>query len=242
MMTQGWADAVVSHPHSVVELTRLIAEPPAETSAPSSPEGRPTPGADSQPRSDPGRTAVATAPPTAPRHSPPLDDAVVSRMRSISEEERGRRLIQAAKLGMEEELQVLLAAGANVRVRDENWSGWTALHWAAQWGHVEAVRRLVQGGAELDARDNCQSTPMHLAAFSGHATVVKMLAASSADPNARNQWGATPLHCAAYCGYADVAAALLEVGANRVAREIMGWTALDLARLNKHEHLEKMLI
>ncbi|XP_049767815.1 GA-binding protein subunit beta-1-like [Schistocerca cancellata] len=237
MMTQGWADAVVSHPQSVVELTRLIAEPPADTSAPPSPEGRP----DSQPRSDPSRTAVTTAPPAAPRHSPPPDDAVVSRMRSISEEERGRRLIQAAKLGMEEELQVLLAAGANVRVRDENWSGWTALHWAAQWGHVEAVRRLVQGGAELDARDNCQSTPMHLAAFSGHTTVVKMLAASSADPNARNQWGATPLHCAAYCGYADVAAALLEVGANREVRENMGRTALDLVRLNKHEHLEKML-
>ncbi|XP_049840311.1 uncharacterized protein LOC126285029 [Schistocerca gregaria] len=87
MMTQCWADAVVNHPHSVVELTRLIAAPPAET-------------------------------------------------RSISEQERGRRLIQAAKLGMEEELQVLLAAGANVRVRDENWSGWTAPHWAAPWGHV----------------------------------------------------------------------------------------------------------
>ncbi|XP_049832264.1 poly [ADP-ribose] polymerase tankyrase-1-like isoform X5 [Schistocerca gregaria] len=192
VMTQGWADAVVSHPRAVVELTCLITEPSAPT-------------------------------------------------RNLSGRERGRRLIQAAKQGTVEVLQALLEIGADVGARDENWSGWTALHWAAYWGDAEAVRCLVDGGAEVDARDHRKIAPLHLAAFNGHTAVVQMLLASSADPNSRHHWGGTPLHAAAYSGHADVVAVLLEAGTEMGARDNMGKTSLDYARLNKHQHLEEML-
>ncbi|XP_049832261.1 poly [ADP-ribose] polymerase tankyrase-1-like isoform X3 [Schistocerca gregaria] len=293
VMTQGWADAVVSHPRAVVELTCLITEPSAPTSAPASTVGGPatteggpatteggpvtteggpattggvpatteggpattedegtmpattevgpTPASHSQLPCDPSQAHVTAALPTIPHHKASPDEATASPMRNLSGRERGRRLIQAAKQGTVEVLQALLEIGADVGARDENWSGWTALHWAAYWGDAEAVRCLVDGGAEVDARDHRKIAPLHLAAFNGHTAVVQMLLASSADPNSRHHWGGTPLHAAAYSGHADVVAVLLEAGTEMGARDNMGKTSLDYARLNKHQHLEEML-
>ncbi|XP_049769517.1 serine/threonine-protein phosphatase 6 regulatory ankyrin repeat subunit A-like [Schistocerca cancellata] len=139
MATQGWADAVRTQPEDVVELGKMLAETPPESSSPASPG-----------------PSAATQPPrgAAARHTPPPpDDAAVSRLRSLSQQERGRRLIEAAKQGAVEQLRELLAAGADVGAREEGWWGgsWTALHWAAERGHVAAASCLVGAGAEVDA-------------------------------------------------------------------------------------------
>lgn len=42
--------------------------------------------------------------------------------------------------------------------------GRTALHYAASWGNVHAVKALVQGGASLRALDNTCKTALHWAA------------------------------------------------------------------------------
>ncbi|XP_049771333.1 speckle-type POZ protein-like [Schistocerca cancellata] len=41
MVTQGWADAVLQYPKDIVEVSRLLGEPPAEPSAPAAPAARP---------------------------------------------------------------------------------------------------------------------------------------------------------------------------------------------------------
>ncbi|XP_049843243.1 ankyrin repeat domain-containing protein 65-like [Schistocerca gregaria] len=136
---------------------------------------------------------------------------------SVSEEEGDRKLIQAAQQGALEQLPLLLAAGADVRMRDA--SGQTALHWAADKGHLQVARCLLEGGAEADARDGGQSTPLHVAALYGHTGLVQLLLESKADPNARNELGRTPLHFAAVFGHEESAAALLEAGADREVRD-----------------------
>ncbi|XP_047104837.1 poly [ADP-ribose] polymerase tankyrase-1-like [Schistocerca piceifrons] len=169
---------------------------------------------------------------------------LVSARRSLSQQERGRRLIEAAKQGAVEQLRELLAAGADVGAREEGWLGnsCTALHLAARGGHVAAASCLVGAGAEVDARDSrYQSTPLHLAAFSGHAGVVRLLVGASADPNARDRWGRTPLHWAAETGRAEAAAELLLAGADRGARDEDGRTPLDLARQEGKQELVDML-
>ncbi|XP_049770186.1 ankyrin repeat domain-containing protein 65-like [Schistocerca cancellata] len=101
---------------------------------------------------------------------------------SPSAEERGRRLVQAAERGAVGELRALLAAGADVGVRDE--LGRTALHWAACRGDVEAARLLVGAGAAVDARDDFRWTPLHHATFCGQEEVAAALLAAGADRGA----------------------------------------------------------
>ncbi len=62
--------------------------------------------------------------------------------------------------------------------------GWTALHIAAEKGHVKLVELLVDRGADMNWRHEISRlTAFHLAALGGHTEVVKLLAAKGADVN-----------------------------------------------------------
>jgi len=62
------------------------------------------------------------------------------------------KLIEAARLGIIGDLKVILHRNPElVRERDE--TGATALHYAAFGGHRDAVRLLVEAGADINATD-----------------------------------------------------------------------------------------
>ncbi|XP_047120466.1 ankyrin-3-like [Schistocerca piceifrons] len=189
--------------------------------------------------SAPATHAARRQPPTAACDTPPLFDVAVSYYRSLSEEERARRLREAATDGAVEKLRALLAAGVDVGAGDDEML--TSLHCAAREGHVQAVRCLLDGGAQVHTRSNLQNTPLHLAAWKGRVAVVRVLLTSSADLNARNTFGKTPLHRAALHGRVEAAAALLDAGADRSARDSDGKSPLELARQNNHQELIEML-
>ncbi|XP_049945016.1 ankyrin-3-like isoform X1 [Schistocerca serialis cubense] len=192
MATRGWADAVLEYPQEVIEVGRLLGEPPAEASSPTATGGGSTPNSDSQPHSGHSRSPAAAAPPTSARHTPPPDDAAVSRFRSLSDAERGRRLIEAAVEGAVEEVRLLLTAGADVRTRVEV-DEWTALHCAALRGHAAVVRLLLSAASDPNARSRWGLTPLHFATRNGHAEVAAALLQAGADRWARNNDGRTPL-------------------------------------------------
>jgi hypothetical protein len=61
-------------------------------------------------------------------------------------------LIEAARLGIVDDLKAIVHSHPElVRERDEN--GATALHYAAFGGHRDAVRLLVEAGADINATD-----------------------------------------------------------------------------------------
>ncbi|XP_063836818.1 ankyrin repeat domain-containing protein 54-like [Ostrinia nubilalis] len=78
---------------------------------------------------------------------------------------RSRTALHAAALADRSRcLQALCDAGADVNARAEDVAGGeTALHIAAERGHVDNIKTLLKAGAEHDALDAARDTPLALA-------------------------------------------------------------------------------
>jgi hypothetical protein len=63
-------------------------------------------------------------------------------------------------------------------------AAYAGLHAAAARGDAAAVRRLLVGGADPNARDGHQRTPLHVAAHGGQGEVARLLVDGGADANA----------------------------------------------------------
>ena len=72
--------------------------------------------------------------------------------------------------------------------------GLTALMYAARDGSLNAIRALVEGGADLDARSADESTALLIASINGRFDVAKYLVEGGADLNLASIDGATPLY------------------------------------------------
>lgn len=93
---------------------------------------------------------------------------------AAAQDDPGAALRDAAREGDARAVEELLAAG--VEVDAPNRYGATALFFAADRGHLDVVRRLVEAGAALAVADRFyQMTPLSRAAGSGHREVVLFL-------------------------------------------------------------------
>ena len=101
----------------------------------------------------------------------------------------------------------------------------------AKQGDAEAVRSLLEGGADPNLAQGDGFTALHAAAMEGHTGVVEALLEKGAEVGATTRIGAyTPLHLASRGGHGSVVRALLEKGADaRMATTNSGTTPLHLA-------------
>ena len=128
-------------------------------------------------------------------------------------------ITDAARRGDAEAVRSLLRGGADVNASEGD--GMTALHWAADAGHVEIAHILLYAGANVEAATRLGDyTPLHLAARQGHGRLIYALLEGGADANATTtSGGSTALHFAAGSGSVEAVIALLEHGARADARE-----------------------
>ena len=114
--------------------------------------------------------------------------------------------------------------------------GFTALHFAAFFGKVEAARVLLTSGASVGvvSRNDLACQPLHSAAAGLHHEVCRVLIAAGADVDATERLGFTPLHAAAQHGDDELVELLLSAGADPFLRTDAGDTPVDTAEMAGH--------
>lgn len=129
-------------------------------------------------------------------------------------------VFEAAAVGRTERLRDLLdqdPALANAWAED----GFQPLGLASFFGHAEAVRLLLERGAEVTSasRNDLKVMPLHSAAATPDSTaryeIAKLLLEHGADPNARQQDEFTPLMAAEHHGDERLRDLLVQHGATR---------------------------
>ncbi|KAI1892966.1 hypothetical protein AGOR_G00138940 [Albula goreensis] len=117
----------------------------------------------------------------------------------------------------------------------------TPLHCAAQYGHSEVVRLLLEELTDPTMRNNKFETPLDLAALYGRLEVVKLLL--NAHPNllSCNTKKHTPLHLAARNGHLPVVEVLLEAGMDINYETEKGSALHEAALFGKTDVVQKLL-
>lgn len=150
----------------------------------------------------------------------------------------GKNLLEAARLGQIEAVQILLLNGA---LFTTDWLGNSALHFAALNGHTEMCEVLLRAGVLRDARTKVNRTPLHLAAQHGHLSVVTLLTDIGVNVHATDMIGMSALHWAVQKGHTDIVHFLMQHGANAALPNKFSKTPLDIAvDIGRHDLFQLM--
>jgi ankyrin repeat protein len=121
------------------------------------------------------------------------------------------------------------------RKEKENALTLTALHKAAASGQINEVKRLLEGGADLDAKDSLGKGAMDHAADNGHKDILKLLMENTNSPNDTvNDFPIITI--AAANGYINIVKRLVKMGARDVQ------DALSSAAWSAHKEVVEFLI
>jgi len=99
---------------------------------------------------------------------------------------------------------------------------WLSIFNAADQGNIEAVKKHLADGVDVNKKDKAGYTPLHWAAWGGHTEVAELLIAKGAEVNAMSyEFAATPLDLADIHDYVEVKKLLVKHG-GKTKKELVG--------------------
>lgn len=149
--------------------------------------------------------------------------------------------LDAAKTGNIYVVENYLASRKNIDAKRPE-SGQTALMIAAENGHSEIVKMLLESGANPNERDSNKNTALMFASKEGHTKVIEILHKANADLNAININKRAALILASASGKADAVKILCGLGADVNLEDSNRDTALHWAAYKGHAEVIKILI
>jgi pimeloyl-ACP methyl ester carboxylesterase len=116
---------------------------------------------------------------------------------------------------------------------------------AAKSGDVEATRKAIAAGTDVNALDTRRSKngrrPLNWAAYYNHVEVIELLLANGADINATNITGFTPIHHAAENDKEKSVIVLINAGADPSIANRRGKTPMATAKEKGHKDIVRLL-
>ncbi|XP_021359062.1 ankyrin repeat domain-containing protein 10-like isoform X2 [Mizuhopecten yessoensis] len=139
-------------------------------------------------------------------------------------------LHHACRDGDLETVSNLLSSGDFNLYEEDGLYGWTPVHWAAHFGKLTCLMRLLEHGASFDSATNrFNQTPSHIAAFGGKGHCLKWLLHCGAMIDRQDYLGETPVHKAARTGSMECVSLLVSQGCNLSIRNHNSQTPSQLA-------------
>ncbi len=108
--------------------------------------------------------------------------------------------------------------------------------------HYAILKRLIDKGGDVNARNQDGITPLDFAIAKGDVEFIKLLIDKGGDVNARNQDGITPLHWAIAKGDVEIVRVLLASGADINVTDAEGITPLHWVAYKGYEVIVKALV
>jgi ankyrin repeat protein len=157
-----------------------------------------------------------------------------------------QRLLAAAAAGDVAEVKAALANGADTDARDPEGTPATML--ATRGHHTEALRALLDAGADVDAQDATLDNPLLYSGREGFLDIIRLANEAEADPTITNRYGGVAHIPASERGHVEVVRYLLnetDIDVDHVNK--LGWTALLEAILlsdggPRHQQIVELLL
>ena len=167
-------------------------------------------------------------------------------------EEASRLLILASQKGsidcvkyiLSQPIQIDLEASCDIisEFTTKQITGATSLWAASLGGHVEVVKILIEGGANVNHGTKTKSTPLRAASFHNRLEVMQYLIANGADLDATNIAGQSPLMIATLRNHSESVELLANKGADINLGSSKGLTPLHAVCVKGFIEIAKLLI
>jgi len=152
----------------------------------------------------------------------------------------GLALIEAIKNRNPEEIDLLLGDVVDINFKSD--SGGTALMYAASYGDVCTVKKLIDMDADLDIQGRFNYTALICALMNGHIEVIAELIKAKADLDLKDDEGHTALMGAVITKKFDIAKMLIKAKADLNVQDRKGDTILFYAISNNNKEMVENII
>ncbi|CAL1290689.1 unnamed protein product [Larinioides sclopetarius] len=140
------------------------------------------------------------------------------------------------------EIVKILSEQKRVNIHDKVNDGFSLLHIAAQFGHLNILKHLIEKGADINSENDAGSKPIHIAAREGQKDIIQFHIDLGTTDKQLDAIGQTVVHYAVMGGQIDVLQFLIDRKYDINATSIKGDLPIHIAVGRNNEKILKFLL